>query len=44
MTELLKNLCMIDGTSGDENAVRDFITNQIKDFCEYKIDKSLCSE
>ena len=38
MTELLKNLCMIDGTSGDENAVGDFIINQIKDFCEYKID------
>ena len=38
MTELLKNLCMIDGTSGDENAVRDFIINEIKDFCEYKVD------
>lgn len=38
MTELLKNLCMIDGTSGDENTVRDFIISEIKDFCEYKVD------
>ena len=38
MTNLLKSLCMIDGTSGDENAVRDFVINEIKDFCEYKVD------
>ncbi len=38
MTELLKQLCMIDGTSGDECAVRDFVISQIKDCCEYKVD------
>lgn len=38
MTDLLKSLCMIDGTSGDEKTVRDFIINEIKDFCEYKTD------
>ena len=29
MTDLLKSLCMIDGTSGDENSVSDFIIQQI---------------
>lgn len=38
MTELLRQLCTLDGTSGDEGAVRDFVISQIKDFCEYKID------
>lgn len=38
MTELLKNLCLLDGTSGDEGAVRDFVISQIKDYCEYKVD------
>lgn len=38
MTELLKQLCMIDGTSGDESAVREFVISQIKDYCEYKTD------
>ncbi len=38
MNELLKQLCLIDGTSGDESAVREFVILQIKDFCEYKID------
>lgn len=38
MTELLKQLCMLDGTSGDEGAVREFVISQIKDHCEYKID------
>ncbi len=38
MIELLKQLCMLDGTSGDEGVVRDFVISQIKDFCEYKID------
>ena len=38
MFELLRKLCNIDGTSGDENVVRDFIINEIKDFCEYRID------
>lgn len=38
MTDMLKSLCMIDGTSGDEKAVRDFVIEQIKDHCEYKTD------
>lgn len=38
MTELLKQLCMCDGISGDEFAVRDLVISQIKDYCEYKID------
>lgn len=38
MIELLKCLCMLDGTSGDEAAVRDFVISQIKDYCEYKVD------
>lgn len=38
MKNLLKELCLIDGVSGDENAVRDFIIEKIKDFCEYRVD------
>ncbi len=38
MLDTLKRLCLIDGISGDEGAVRDFIINEIKDYCEYRID------
>lgn len=38
MIELLKELCLINGISGDEEKVRDYIIEQIKDFCEYEID------
>lgn len=38
MKELLKQLCLLDGMSGDEGAVRDFVISQIKDYCDYKID------
>ena len=38
MTELLKQLCMLDGTSGDESNVREFVISQIKEYCEYKVD------
>jgi len=38
MTELINKLCQIDATSGDEYSVRDFIVEQIKDYCEYTID------
>lgn len=38
MVEILRKLCNIDGTSGDENFVADFIISEIKDFCEYKTD------
>lgn len=35
---MLKELCLLNGTSGDEALVRDFIISKIKDKCEYKID------
>lgn len=35
---MLKELCLINGTSGDESKVRDYIINQIKDYCEYSVD------
>jgi len=38
MLDLLKKLCNIDGTSGDEKAVRDFIISQIDGFCDWKTD------
>lgn len=38
MFSLLKKLCLLDGTSGDEGTIRDFIIGEIKDFCEYRID------
>lgn len=38
MLELLKQLCILDGTSGDEGAVREFVVSQIKDYCEYSVD------
>ena len=38
MIELLKELCSIDGTSGDEGAVRDFIISKLDGFCDLKTD------
>ena len=38
MLDLLKKLCLLDGTSGSEDNVRNFIIDEIKDYCEYKID------
>lgn len=35
---MLKELCLINSTSGDEQAVRDYIINEIKDYCEYSVD------
>ena len=35
---MLKKLCLLNGASGDEGAVRDYIISEIKDFCEYEID------
>lgn len=35
---MLKELCLINSTSGDEDKVREYIINQIKDYCDYKID------
>ena len=34
----LKNLCLIDGISGDEGRVRDYIISRIKDKCTYSVD------
>ncbi len=36
--ELVKNLCDIDGISGAEDKVREYIIEQIKDHCEYRVD------
>ena len=38
MFDILKNLCNLDATSGDEKSVRDFIIGEIKDYCEYRVD------
>ena len=38
MLELIKELCLLPGISGRENAVRDYIIEQIKDHAEYSID------
>ena len=38
MIDLLKKLCLLDGTSGDEDAVRNFIISEIDGFCEHKTD------
>ena len=36
--ELLEKLCMLNGASGDENRVRDFILSEISVYCEYRVD------
>ena len=36
--ELLKTLCLLNGTSGDETTVRDFIISKLPDDCEYTVD------
>ena len=38
MKDLLKELCLTDGISGDENAVRDLIISKIKLVCDYSVD------
>lgn len=35
---MLRELCLLNGTSGDEAAVRDFIISEIKNYCEYSVD------
>lgn len=35
---MLKDLCMLNGTSGREEAVRNYIIEKIKDKCEYSVD------
>lgn len=34
----LKELCLLNGISGDEGEVRNFIIDKIKNYCEYSID------
>ena len=36
--ELLKTLCELNGTSGDEKQIRGFIISQLPDDCEYTVD------
>ena len=36
--ELLRELCLLNGTSGDEKAVRDFIISRLPDDCDYTVD------
>ena len=38
MKKLLKELCLINGVSGDENSVREYIIDKVKDLCEYSVD------
>lgn len=38
MIDLLEKLCLIDGISGREDKVREFIVSRIKDKCDYDID------
>ncbi len=35
---MLKDLCLLNGTSGDEDLVREYIIEQIKDYCDLEID------
>lgn len=35
---MLKELCMINSTSGDESKIREFIISKIKDYCDFHID------
>ena len=35
---MLKDLCLINGTSGCENSVRDYIISKINGKCEYSVD------
>lgn len=38
MLEYLKDLCLLDGTSGREDNVREYIISKIKDKCDYTVD------
>ena len=40
MRELLSKLCTIPAVSGREDALTDFILNEIKDFCEAQVDQN----
>lgn len=36
--ELLKEMCLLNGTSGDEKTVRDFIISKLPEDCDYTVD------
>lgn len=38
MLDMLRDLCLTNGISGDEGKVRDYIISKIKDKCTYEID------
>ena len=38
MLDILRELTALDGVSGEENSVRDYIISKIEGHCEYKID------
>ena len=38
MLDKLKDLCLLDGISGDEGAVREYIIDKIGDKAEIKVD------
>lgn len=38
ISELLKKLCLVNGVSGNESRVRDFILSEISGYCEYRVD------
>lgn len=38
MLDILKELCGLDGVSGDEGFVREYIIGKIKNHCEYSVD------
>lgn len=38
MLKKLRDLCLINGISGDEDKVRDYIISRISDKCEYSVD------
>ncbi len=38
MLKTLEKLCLLDSASGDEGSVRNAIIEEIKDFCEYRVD------
>ena len=38
MLDILRELTALDGVSGEEDAVRDYIISKIEGYCEYKID------
>lgn len=40
MLKTLEKLCLLSGPSGNEDSVRNFILNEIKDYCEAKVDRN----